>query len=158
MHEPEQLPLARLQAWFLTAMTAPGGAQRGMELAQQHHGLRQGEVLKNEGRLHIYADGYVQRLLECLQADFPVLRKTMGVNCSTFSPAPISGATRRARPPCTTWVAVLPIFWQPASRQAVASSCVFPSNWPGWKGRAARRAGRRGWKSAARPGRRTLAG
>lgn len=78
MHEPEQLPLARLQAWFLTAMTAPGGAQRGMELAQQHHGLRQGEVLKNEGRLHIYADGYVQRLLECLQADFPVLRKTMG--------------------------------------------------------------------------------
>ena len=88
MHEPEQLPLARLQAWFLTAMTAPGGARRGIELAQQHHGLSQGEVLKSaagrQARLHIYADGYVQRLLECLQADFPVLRKTMGAELFDF--------------------------------------------------------------------------
>ena len=45
MHESEQLPLARLQAWFMTAMTAPGGARRGIELAQHHHGLSQGEVL-----------------------------------------------------------------------------------------------------------------
>ena len=88
MHKPEQQPLARLQAWFLTAMTAPGGAQRGMELAQHHHGLSQDEVLKSaagrQARLHIYADGYVQRLLECLQADFPVLRKTMGTELFDF--------------------------------------------------------------------------
>lgn len=88
MHKPEQLPLAQLQAWFLTVMTAPGGAQRGVELAQQHHGLSQGEVLKpaagRQARLHIYADGYVQRLLECLQADFPVLRKTMGAELFDF--------------------------------------------------------------------------
>ena len=88
MHKPEQQPLARLQAWFLTAMTAPGGARRGIELAQHHHGLSQGEVLKSaagrQARLHIYADGYVQRLLECLQADFPVLRKTMGAELFDF--------------------------------------------------------------------------
>ena len=82
MLEETAPPLAQLQAWFLTAMTAPGGATRGMDLAQQRYGLAQGEVLKDAGhrqaRLHIYADGYVQRLLECLQADFPVLRRTMG--------------------------------------------------------------------------------
>lgn len=82
MLEETAPPLAQLQAWFLTAMTAPGGAARGMELARQRYGMAQGEVLKDAGhrqaRLHIYAEGYVQRLLECLQADYPVLRRTMG--------------------------------------------------------------------------------
>ena len=88
MHEPIRPALAQLQAWFLTAMTAPGGAARGMDLAQQRYGLAQGEVLKDAGhrpaRLHIYAEGYVQRLLECLQADFPVLRRTMGEELFDF--------------------------------------------------------------------------
>ena len=88
MPESQQVPLAQLQAWFLTAMTAPGGAARGAELAQQRHGLAQGDVLKDAGnrqaRLHIYAEGYVQRLLECLQADFPVLRRTMGAELFDF--------------------------------------------------------------------------
>lgn len=79
---PAQAPLAQVQAWFLTAMTAPGGAARGVALAQQHHGLAPGQVLKGgergAARLRIHADGYVQRLLECLQADYPVLRKVMG--------------------------------------------------------------------------------
>lgn len=34
--------------------------------------------------LHIHADGYVQRLLECLQADYPVLRKVMGDELFAF--------------------------------------------------------------------------
>lgn len=88
MPEPVRTPLAQLQAWFLTAMTAPGGAARGAELAQQRYGLAQGDVLKDAGnrqaRLHIYAEGYVQRLLECLQADFPVLRKTIGAELFDF--------------------------------------------------------------------------
>ena len=71
-------PLAQVQAWFLTAMTAPGGAARGVELAGQRHGLQAPQVLKGAARLHIYADGYVLRLLECLQADYPVLRRVMG--------------------------------------------------------------------------------
>ena len=75
-------PLAQLQAWFLTAMTAPGGAARGAALAGQRHGLDAAQVLMpaagGPARLHIYADGYVLRLLECLQADYPVLRRVMG--------------------------------------------------------------------------------
>jgi hypothetical protein len=63
-------------------MTAPGGAARGVQLASERHGLTQEQVLKRArggpAPLHIHADGYVQRLLECLQADYPVLRKVMG--------------------------------------------------------------------------------
>ena len=84
MHDADgkAAPLAQLQAWFLTAMTAPGGAARGAQLASERHGLTQEQVLKRArgapAPLHIHADGYVQRLLECLQADYPVLRKVMG--------------------------------------------------------------------------------
>ncbi|MCC7702939.1 putative DNA-binding domain-containing protein [Janthinobacterium sp. GW460P] len=81
-------PLAQLQAWFLTAMTAPGGAARGAQLASERHGLTQEQVLKRArggpAPLHIHADGYVQRLLECLQADYPVLRKVMGDELFAF--------------------------------------------------------------------------
>ncbi|WP_193317334.1 HvfC/BufC N-terminal domain-containing protein [Janthinobacterium violaceinigrum] len=82
------VPLAQLQAWFLTAMTAPGGAARGAQLAGERHGLTQEQVLKRArggpAPLHIHADGYVQRLLECLQADYPVLRKVMGDELFAF--------------------------------------------------------------------------
>ena len=75
-------PLAQVQKWFLTAMTAPGGAARGLQLAGQRHALQPEQVLLpvagGPARLHIYADGYVLRLLECLQADYPVLRRVMG--------------------------------------------------------------------------------
>ncbi|NHQ90813.1 DUF2063 domain-containing protein [Janthinobacterium lividum] len=82
------MPLAQLQAWFLTAMTTPGGAVRGAQLASERHGLTQEQVLKRTrggpAPLHIHADGYVQRLLECLQADYPVLRKVMGDELFAF--------------------------------------------------------------------------
>jgi hypothetical protein len=82
------VPLAQLQAWFLTAMTAPGGAVYGAQLASERHGLTQEQVLKRArggpAPLHIHADGYVQRLLECLQADYPVLRKVMGDELFAF--------------------------------------------------------------------------
>ncbi|WP_193316661.1 HvfC/BufC N-terminal domain-containing protein [Janthinobacterium rivuli] len=81
-------PLAQLQAWFLTAMTSPDGAVRGAQLASERHGLTQEQVLKRTrggpAPLHIHADGYVQRLLECLQADYPVLRKVMGDELFAF--------------------------------------------------------------------------
>lgn len=84
----DQVELQQLQAWFLTAMMTPGGAARGAELARQHHGLAQAQVLRpapdGSDRLFIYADGYVMRLLDCLQADYPVLRKTMGEELFDF--------------------------------------------------------------------------
>ena len=81
MQQPE---LAQLQAWFLTAMSCPGGAAQGTTLAQQHFGLAPEQVLTRPERLSIYADGYVLRLLDCLQAEFPVLRKTMGAELFDF--------------------------------------------------------------------------
>ena len=79
-----QPELAQLQAWFLTAMTCPGGAQHGAALAQQRFGMAPEQVLTRPQRLAIYADGYVLRLLDCLQAEFPVLRQTMGLELFDF--------------------------------------------------------------------------
>lgn len=74
--------LSDLQAWFLTVMTAPGGADAGLARAQSRFNATESDLLRpargSRSRLHIYADGYVLRLLECLRADFPVLRKVMG--------------------------------------------------------------------------------
>jgi hypothetical protein len=75
-------PLSALQAWFMTAILTPGGVARGLALAQARHGLAEHEVLRTAdgagSRLHVYADGYVLRLLECMRADYPVLCKVMG--------------------------------------------------------------------------------
>lgn len=82
--------LPELQSWFLTVMTAPGGADAGLALARQRFAGTPGfdALLRPEpgarNGLHIYADGYVLRLLECLRADFPVLRKVMGAELFDF--------------------------------------------------------------------------
>lgn len=79
-----QPSLAELQAWFLTAVTAPGGAVQ----AHQQYGWNEDDILRRPAsgvsRLHIYADGYVARLLDCLRADYPVLRRLMGVHLFDF--------------------------------------------------------------------------
>jgi hypothetical protein len=75
-------PLSELQAWFMTAILAPGGVRHGLALASARHGLAEHEVLRtgpgSGSRLHVYADGYVLRLLECMRADYPVLCKVLG--------------------------------------------------------------------------------
>lgn len=88
---PDPLPdpsLPELQAWFLTVMTAPGGLAHGLALAQERYGLGEADLLRPSGgersRLGIYADGYILRLLDCLQADYPVLRKVMGEQLFDF--------------------------------------------------------------------------
>lgn len=85
MLELTKLPgpsLPELQAWFLTVMTAPGGLAHGLALAQERYGFGEADLLRpssgERSRLGIYADGYIMRLLDCLQADYPVLRKVMG--------------------------------------------------------------------------------
>lgn len=82
--------LHELQHWFLTVMTAPGGVGHGAALAAGRHAWRLDEVVVQpcgaapETRMHIYADGYVLRLLDCLRADYPMLRKVMGDPLFTF--------------------------------------------------------------------------
>lgn len=74
--------LSELQSWFLAAMMTPGGAEHGLALARERHGLGELDVLRAAGgarsRVHIYAEGYMLRLLECMRADYPVLCRTMG--------------------------------------------------------------------------------
>jgi hypothetical protein len=82
--------LHELQDWFLTVMTAPGGVGRGAALAAGRHAWRLDEVVAHthgaapDTRMHIYADGYVLRLLDCLRADYPMLLKVMGDPLFTF--------------------------------------------------------------------------
>ncbi|MFZ6710457.1 putative DNA-binding domain-containing protein [Undibacterium sp. TC9W] len=80
--------LLQLQHWFLTVMTAPGGLARGLSLAQEHLGMAESSVIKiapgKQSRMHIYAHGYILRLQECLQADFPVLHRLMGDELFNF--------------------------------------------------------------------------
>jgi hypothetical protein len=76
--------LGALQLWLKTVVTERGSLVEKLETAAQAHGLLAEEVvaekrgLSASTRLSIYAGGYVARLLECMRADFPVLRRFAG--------------------------------------------------------------------------------
>ena len=76
--------LTLLQVWMKSVITERGHFAEKVESAAQQHGLLVEEVvaekrgLSARERLSIYAGGYVARLLECMRADFPVLRGFMG--------------------------------------------------------------------------------
>lgn len=80
MNEPG---LALIQKWMQTVITAQGSMDQKLNLA--HHFFQTGaeelivstEKMPAARRLSIYADGYVARLLECMQADYPLLRQFM---------------------------------------------------------------------------------
>lgn len=67
-----------------TVVTERGGLGEKLEAAARQHGLRAEDVvaekrgLSARERLAIYTSGYVLRLLECMRADFPVLRGFVG--------------------------------------------------------------------------------
>jgi Putative DNA-binding domain len=77
-------PLALLQHWMKTVVTERGSLTEKLQSATQQHGLRIEDVvaekrgLSAHQRLSIYTSGYVLRLIECLRADFPALRKFVG--------------------------------------------------------------------------------
>ena len=76
--------LSLLQVWMKCVITERGHFAEKVETAAQQHGLLVEEVVADKRglsareRLGIYASGYVARLLECMRADFPVLRGFMG--------------------------------------------------------------------------------
>ena len=76
--------LGVLQRWMLSAVTTPGGVAEGARVGRQRHGLDVGDAVRGsnrlsaEDRLEIYARGYLMRLLECLRAEFPILRALVG--------------------------------------------------------------------------------
>lgn len=77
-------PLSLLQHWMKTVVTARGGLDEKLRAAAREHGLSAEDVvaerrgLNARERLGVYTGGYVLRLLECMRADFPVLRGFVG--------------------------------------------------------------------------------
>lgn len=76
--------LSLLEHWMKTVVTERGNLGEKLDVAARRHGLRAEEVvaerrgLSARERLAVYTSGYVLRLLECLRADFPVLRGFVG--------------------------------------------------------------------------------
>lgn len=67
-----------------TVVIERGGLAEKLDVAARRHGLRAEDVvaerrgLSASERLAVYTSGYVLRLLECMRADFPVLRGFVG--------------------------------------------------------------------------------
>ena len=76
--------LSLLQHWMKSVVIERGSLAEKLDLATRRHGLRAEEVvaerrdLSASERLAVYTSGYVLRLLECMRADFPVLRGFVG--------------------------------------------------------------------------------
>ncbi|HEU4712477.1 MAG TPA: DNA-binding domain-containing protein [Pyrinomonadaceae bacterium] len=76
--------LGRLQLWMKTVVTERGSLADKLQTATQLHGLSIEDVVAEKcdlpahKRLGIYTSGYVARLLECMRADFPALRRFVG--------------------------------------------------------------------------------
>src|SRR3954469_21540209 len=76
--------LGLLQHWLKTVVTERGDLDEKLRVAAREHGLSAEEVVAEKRgisareRLGVYTGGYVLRLLECMRADFPVLRGFVG--------------------------------------------------------------------------------
>jgi hypothetical protein len=82
-------PLEQIQRWMQTVLMHPGGVAEGMqsEAAREHIALAPGEIeqivsrslaLDEVERLEIYARAYYARLVECMEAEFPILARAVG--------------------------------------------------------------------------------
>ena len=82
-------PLDKLQQWMQAVITHPAGVEAGISTpeAQSHIATSSSDVetiiepsrrQSSVERLEVYANAYYARLIECLQAEFPVFRQTVG--------------------------------------------------------------------------------
>ncbi len=82
-------PLEQIQRWMQSVLMHPGGVAEGMqsEAAREHIDLPPGEIEQVVGRsaaldglerLEIYARAYYARLVECMEAEFPILARAVG--------------------------------------------------------------------------------
>jgi hypothetical protein len=82
-------PLDKLQHWMQAVITHPAGVEAGLAApaAQSQLELVPSEVEQiiepsrrqsSLQRLSVYANAYYTRLIECLEAEFPVFRQTVG--------------------------------------------------------------------------------
>lgn len=98
------IELGNIQRWFTAIMVKPGHLTEKISAADAYYGLDHEDLvgasakLSAAGQIAVYAGGYVQRLLECMEAEFAALRYLLGeelfntfvraylVNCPPTSP------------------------------------------------------------------------
>lgn len=73
--------LGVVQRWFQAVVTHPGGVAGGVEAAPElplETVITRSRNLTAAERMSIYANAYYARLLECMEAFYPVLRSALG--------------------------------------------------------------------------------
>ncbi|KAA9338980.1 HvfC/BufC N-terminal domain-containing protein [Adhaeribacter soli] len=76
--------LNTLQKWLTSIIIRPGKLQDKVRMADRHYALNHAALvdaspnLSSEDKIGIYARGYVLRLMECLEAEFPALQHLLG--------------------------------------------------------------------------------
>jgi len=76
--------LETTQRWLTSIIIRPGRLHEKIIAADKTYLLDNSEMIRASGRLsaedriHVYARGYVLRLMECMRADYPALRHLMG--------------------------------------------------------------------------------
>jgi hypothetical protein len=78
--------LATLQKWLTSIIVRPGMLDDKINLADEHYQLKNDKVIRSSLKLsaiqkiEIYSKGYILRLLECMEAEYPALNKLLGQN------------------------------------------------------------------------------
>ena len=76
--------LAETQAYLRHLITAPDGVQEALRAAGDPEGAALAQLVRGDaqlgasGRVAIYANAYFERILECLERDYPALRWALG--------------------------------------------------------------------------------
>lgn len=76
--------LANIQRWFTAIVTKPGALPDKILMADEHYRLnheqliKPSEILSSGQKIEIYAKGYIARLMECMEAEYPALRYLLG--------------------------------------------------------------------------------
>jgi hypothetical protein len=78
--------LTTLQKWLTSIIVRPGMLDDKIRLADEHYQVKNDKVIRPSLRLssaqkiEIYSKGYILRLLECMEAEYPALNKLLGQN------------------------------------------------------------------------------
>jgi hypothetical protein len=78
--------LATLQKWLTSIIVRPGMLDDKIRLADEHYQVKNDKVIRPslklsaKQKIEIYSKGYILRLLECMEAEYPALNKLLGQN------------------------------------------------------------------------------
>jgi hypothetical protein len=76
--------LANIQRWLTSIIVKPGTLNDKILLADEHYGVNNEVIIRSsirqtsEQKIGIYARGYILRLMECMEAEYPVVCNLLG--------------------------------------------------------------------------------